>query len=256
MAIQGKSQFALAALLLILLLTVLAHTRPASAQSCDFSKEPTLRQRALQSADPNVSEEYLACFNYSDAAPGIRKHLQKLNEDTLCEQALRSNDPAFLRRSIIDLSHSECAVKLAKRLKAVDSSRNYVRYRNSILKGNILGMGNVDSEVDCARACNEYGDRCKGYSFQADKRICVAWDSITSRVPYGGAVSGALADVQVDRGTRTPAPSPPPAQGNQIFKIFPSNDLPGGDYLVSIRRRPPVVLFDFVADLGPWNSTN
>ena len=22
---------------------------------------------------------------------------------------------------------------------------------------------------------------------------------------------------------------------------------------VSIRRRPPVVLFDFVADLGPWN---
>ena len=23
--------------------------------------------------------------------------------------------------------------------------------------------------------------------------------------------------------------------------------------IVSIRRRPPVVLFDFVADLGPWN---
>ena len=23
--------------------------------------------------------------------------------------------------------------------------------------------------------------------------------------------------------------------------------------VVSIRRRPPVVLFDFVADLGPWN---
>ena len=27
-------------------------------------------------------------------------------------------------------------------------------------------------------------------------------------------------------------------------------------FTVSIRRRPPVVLFDFVADLGPWNSTN
>lgn len=232
---------------LALILCLISVTTAPAQGACSAGSEPDLRKQALGSSDVAVSQSYLSCFSYSDAAPSIRKHVRDLRSENECRAALASDDAAFVRNFISDNADNACATRALAHLKEIErqieAQSVYKRYRNSFLTGTPLTRGGVPDMRACIRGCTTRGAACVGYSFDTGTSACTLWSALTGRLPRGRTESGSVAEVPlaaVAPPPPAPAPPPPPAvpviplspqeQDVGTFEIARNVDIDGGDY--------------------------
>ena len=203
---------------------------PAEAAGCG-GNEATLRERALESSDIDLSARYLSCFPYGDGVISVRAHHQKLQENRACEKALASSEPDELRAFVRNWSGSGCASRVVERLAGLQSLSEFRQYPNSVFSGTLLRSVEIKDMQACGLACKSEGQSCAGYSFETRRKVCALWMQITGRIPRGDTVSGSRTNVGLGVTPVQPEPPPPPPPAGGSMRYLENVDLPGNDYL-------------------------
>lgn len=188
----------------------------AQCQQSEFE----MRQAALSSNDPRVSEQYFGCYRYSDNAISVRPHLRKLTINQEYRTIVDSkNEDAMLEFIIRNPEKSRDAMT---RIQEWRRERQFVIYTHSVLGGIPAGQIRTDTAAQCQKSC---GADCAGFTFNSADRVCWLWEEVSGRLPRGGHTSGAIDALPITVSGPTSQPTPP-SNTKQSIELMYDVDLP------------------------------
>lgn len=122
--------------------------------------------------------------------------------------------------------HSSDPAAISGSRQNVPEARNdFVYYRGNTIVGQVLESGRTDDAIVCRDACTS-NDRCEGFTFFQDRKMCSLWSAVTQRGEDSTAVSGSRREIPLAQSA--PPATAPPSTG---FNYFPGVDFRYGDLL-------------------------